>query len=82
MGRMIHADGGRYYGQWLLDKKNGKGRYTYPNGVHSVVGSIGWGGVAAVERAAVRYDMIAFLPPSSSCSVALALAVELALAPY
>eukprot|EP00906_Rhabdomonas_costata_P003559 RCo005419 len=32
LGRMVYADGGRYYGAWARDKKNGRGRYTYING--------------------------------------------------
>eukprot|EP00662_Eupelagonemidae_sp_cell21_P014936 gene14936-24879_t len=29
---MVYANGGRYFGSWRFDKRNGKGRYTYPNG--------------------------------------------------
>ena len=31
-GRLIHSDGDVYEGEWLNDKANGIGVYTYHNG--------------------------------------------------
>jgi len=31
-GTFIRADGGKYFGQWVDDKKTGKGTYIFANG--------------------------------------------------
>ena len=31
-GRLIHADGDYYEGNWIEDKANGKGRYVHMDG--------------------------------------------------
>jgi len=32
MGRLIHADGDVYTGQWVDDKAHGKGQYNHTDG--------------------------------------------------